>query len=167
MTYMTQTPKNTPPSIKVFSLVYNYLSLDSVFCISTQGLGKVLTYTEISRNAAIMSSKQKIIGCVWNITSCGSLFQKIISLTAKRLVIRQSLTHCTCTGWYMWPLRLQRLYTYNIWLCVASSGIVGPYCFITNWCPFFLYIILRILWRFFFFADYNVYMLSSMTFISR
>ena len=91
-----------------------YTSVSLLLCISTQGLGKVLTYTEISRNAAIMSSKQKIIGCVWNITSCGSLFQKIISLTAKWLVIWQSLTHCTCTGWYMWPLRLQRLYTYNI-----------------------------------------------------
>lgn len=154
MTYMTQTPQNTPPTIKVFSLVYNYQSLDSVLCISTQGLGKVLTYTEISRNAAIMSSKQKIIGCVWNITSCASLFQKIISLRAKPLVIWQSLTHCTCTSWCIWPLCSQRFHTYNIWLCIASSGIVWPYCFITNWCPFFLYIILRILW-WLFFADYK------------
>lgn len=90
MTYMTQPSKNTLPSIKVLSPVYNYLSLDpdSVLHISTKDRGKVLTYTEISRNAAITFSKGKIIGLfVWNVTSCGSPFQKTVSLTAKLLVI--------------------------------------------------------------------------------
>ena len=64
MTYMTQPSKNTPPSIKVLSPVYNYLSLDpdSVLHISTKDLGKVLTYAEISRNAATTFTKGKIIG---------------------------------------------------------------------------------------------------------
>lgn len=139
MTYMTQPSKNTPPSIKVLSPVYNYLSLDpdSVLHISTKDRGKVLTYTEISRNAATTFSKGKIIGFfVWNVTSCGSPFQKSVSLTAKLLVIWQSSTHYTCISWPMWPLCSQRFYTCNIWLCIVSSGIVGPYCFITNWFPF-------------------------------
>lgn len=134
MTYIVLNTQKYSTNHKSFLPCYNYQSLDSVLCISTQGLGKVLTYTEISRNAAIMSVNRKLWVCLEHHQLCITISENHITESKALALIWQSLTHCTCTS--IWPLCSQDSHTYNIWLyCIFWYG--WPYCFITNWCPFF------------------------------